>query len=334
MTSLPATTRHRGRRIVNFSPLREGDDFVALTSIRLHDTRLTFQSPSRRGRTSLRRRSPSRARLIALISVPFAKGIDFVSIVGPRQMRCLHLHFSPLREGDDSRLHAVCSHDRASSDFSPLREGAITSHRFAELVRSGSASSFQSPSRRGLLRCNASNAAMVASSSFQSPSRRGRLRHADASPMALRQSISVPFAKGTTHSASQCELVQRSNFSPLREGDDFVAAACRIKTAFQSPSRWGAYVALVRASAADRHFSPLREGDDFVDVVSESIARQARFQSPSRRGLLTLPGCGVMGDDATSISVPFAKGTTSLPLHKLSENNYLTTPTRQYLQFR
>ena len=181
--------------------------------------------------------------------------------------------FSPLREGDNIIAHVASRDEPWGQRFSPLREGD-------NIIANGK-----------------------------------------VFPLTLSR-VSVPFAKGTTslrgHQGPQIGI--RRFQSPSRRGQhhcEIVRVALQVEKKFQSPSRRGQHhccASGITPAFGVFRFSPLREGDNIIARRRRygRVAGCCRFQSPSRRGqhhCSTRPLDVILG---LGVSVPFAKGTTSL----------------------
>ena len=133
---------------------------------------------------------------------------------------------------------------------------------------------------------------------FQSPSRGGELR---------------------CLMARQRELRCKHRFSPLRAGENF-AAGRKIPSGsrncqFQSPSRGGELRCSARATippTATPFQSPSRGGELRCGIKAGSGIEAGSFQSPSRGGELRCPRGDHWGCRNHRVSVPFARGRTSL----------------------
>ncbi len=299
--------------VVNFSPLRDGD-----TS--LHSCAMTgrYFSPLRDGATSLHR-SRTRERTFQ-ISVPFAMG---TTSLRHASAAVRSTYFSPLRDGDDFVAigRAQCGHGTSVLFQSPSRWGRTSSAEL-ELIQDLAIDRFQSPSRWGRLRCCTEPTRPPASehhgisvpfamgttslpdltavscrhSAFQSPSRWGRtsLHQCEAHGYVRDLYISVPFAMGTTSLLYDFGTQRQSlavDFSPLREGDDFVALHRRqhrsMRHSFQSPSRRGRLRCNTVSSShvpAPVISVPFAKGTTSSTSRSRSPIGRSLFQSPSRWG--------------------------------------------------
>ena len=208
--------------------------------------------------------------------------------------------FSPLREGDNIIAEAWAAElARRGISFSPLREGdniIASGKRRYGIVYSVSVPFAKGTTSLPQHRRNFRNRMSL----FQSPSRRGQ-HHCDLD---------------SGESRAFC-----TSFSPLREGDNIIALSVgRLDDAecvFQSPSRRGQHHCPVYRGRAHCHlwsFSPLREGDNIIARrTGYRRTRIAECFSPLREGdnIIALPRLPRL-PGMLPVSVPFAKGTTSL----------------------
>ena len=231
-----------------------------------------------------------------IVSVPFAKGTTSLRRSSEWLAGCI-CRFSPLREGDN--IIAETDRDwRALFDrFSPLREGdniiARQSMNFRLLIfrvsvpfAKGTTSLPHVREPSGALRYVSVPFAKGTTSLRRLPRLLPRLLP-----------VSVPFAKGTTslHRASPASRTCPEFQSPSRRGQHHCGTPSphrRQHQGFQSPSRRGQHHCGENRSAPPLRvlcFSPLREGDNIIAYAA----------SPSL-------------NETSPVSVPFAKGTTSL----------------------
>ena len=181
--------------------------------------------------------------------------------------------FSPLREGDNIIAGGLRTGLLCGLRFSPLREGDNIIAGTC-FPPSNSRVSF-SPLREGDNIIAEYLLQLLAEvRQFQSPSRRGQ-HHCSTTPGRL--------------------LLDWYSFSPLREGDNIIASS-------------GEYL-----ERGNHRFSPLREGDNIIAYTHHQIPSYIiPFQSPSRRGQHHCEAKDYVMKESYVVSVPFAKGTTSL----------------------
>ena len=140
-----------------------------------------------------------------------------------------------------------------------------------------------------------------------------------------RHSVSVPFTRGTPSlvGPERCARIQRLRFSPLHEGDAFVAPAAartlhRCLHCFSPLHEGDAFVAgpAIRMTMFNCFsFSPLHEGDTSVGAIRAAPRlRSLSVSVPFTRGT---PSLAVsrhirIGMHDHVVSVPFTRGTPSL----------------------
>ncbi len=258
--------------------------------------------PFAKGTTSMPPGATVTRLISSAVSVPFAKGTTSMLIRSSFGFKAMHC-FSPLREGDDFDACGGSSAPGRIHRFSPLREGddfdaPVCSRRLAPRaprfspLREGDDFDARIPSRESVK----SAVSVPFAKGTTSMPKKGGTSYMNTSI------VSVPFAKGTTSMRLPAGLAAADTvgFSPLREGDDFDA-----------PS-WPA------DSSRSWCFSPLREGDDFdaTEVLSVPVSFSSGF-SPLREGDDFDALQETRHGSQYHVSVPFAKGTTSMQTYGL-----------------